>query len=319
MERDVKSKINFEIEKIAELLREELKDSSPIFDKFVEPLVKAGGKRLRARLCLLIALSGSSDEEQRRLIASAIELLHLATLVHDDVLDEAEIRRGITTIHKLEGNKTAILSGDYLFAKAFQLIGKAGNLQYLQIFTQVIIDLVEGEFLQMEDIGCVDQDIDRYLLKTRKKTADLIEVAVELGARMGGYKEEDVSYFKAFGQSLGMLFQITDDVMDYTSTEAISGKPAGKDLEEGVLTYPLLSIKREDNRDYLAEEVKAIMAGSAPGKLMKYVVKEGGLHNTILLARSYEKIGKEALEQLPDFEGKDILMDSLISLLNRTK
>ncbi len=315
---EITQKIDNDIEKMNSLLTAELAESSPIFNDFIRPLAMARGKQLRARLCLHIANTRESIETQRLWIAGAIEFLHLATLIHDDVLDEADLRRGVETVHTKEGNKAAILSGDHLFAKAFHMIGNGQDISYLKIFTDVISNLVEGEFLQMSDEGKINQDVERYLLKTKKKTADLIETAIELGARMAKYSEEEIQAFKEYGYSLGMLFQITDDFLDYTAKEEEAGKPVGNDLVEGVLTYPILSIKTAENEAFLEEEIRAIMNGKSSESLIKYVEEQGGLKNTIALAKDYEKAAREALDRLPSFDGKELLYDNITALLYRT-
>lgn len=315
----ITDKINRDIAAVNALLHEKINGKSAIFDDFVKPLVNARGKQLRARLCLHIALSNNIENVDRIKVAAAIEFLHLATLIHDDVIDEANKRRGVETIHVKNGNKTAILSGDYLFAKSFDLIGDTENVEFLKIFTKVIIDLVEGEFMQMADVAKLEQSIEDYLLKTQKKTANLIEVAVELGAKMAGYSPEEITHFKNYGQALGMLFQITDDLLDYNSVIELAGKPVGNDLKEGVLTYPLLSIKNSENITYLKSEIKDIIDGKSPQNLIDYVKKQGGINNTIKLAQEYEMKAKHALDNLPQFEGKALLYDNLNNLMHRTK
>lgn len=297
-------------------LQKEFFKSSQAFDNLIRPLAMAGGKRLRAKLCLLIAGTVPS-EENRVAIATAIEMLHLATLIHDDVLDQADLRRGIHTIHCSTGNKTAILSGDYLFAKTFALIAQTENIDCLRIFTRVIIALVEGEFFQMEDVGTLEQSKERYLLKIQKKTADFLEAATELGAILGNYSNEEVALFKKFGHAVGMLFQITDDVMDYCGTPEESGKPAGQDLREGVITFPLLAVTTDENRAYLQEKIHQIMAGESPTPLIEYVVEHGGIKATLALAAEYAVQARNALDALPVFEGKTDLYATVDGLVDR--
>ncbi len=302
------------------LLEKELFGHSAYFDELVLPLVQAGGKRLRAQLCLLLAMQEEGTfSDHAYYLAAAIELLHLATLIHDDVLDEAALRRGVETIHTKEGNKVAILSGDYLFARSFDMISRVPSTQFLPIFTDVIVSLVEGEFLQMEDVDNVDQTVERYLLKSRKKTADLVVAAIEVGARLGTFTEEEIQHLKEYGYALGMLFQITDDVLDYTSEAAISGKEAGQDLKEGLITYPLLSIVTTENRETIQAMLQEIERGKSPNALLAYVVEQGGIERTEQLALQYAAAAKAALAKVKDFTGKDMLNLYIDSLMHRDK
>ncbi len=287
------------------------------FNCLIRPLSAAGGKRLRAQLCLLVALGGESVQEERVKIAEAVEMLHLATLIHDDVLDQADIRRGEDTIHSHKGNKVAILSGDYLFAKAFTIVSEMESTEYLRIFSYIISCLVEGEFMQMEDVYRIDQGIERYMTKTQKKTADFMEGCMELGGLLGGWSPEDVVNLKKYGHALGMAFQITDDIMDYRETTETTGKPVGNDLREGLLTYPLLSIVTKDNGATLLEQIKNLHNGGDEQAIIDYVIAEGGINNTLAVADAYCNDAIQALEQLPDFEGKPFLMMAVENLANR--
>lgn len=306
-----------ELFQVEELLNEELFQDSDTFNDLVRPLIAAGGKRLRAKLCLLIAGNTAPQAVHRIAISSAIEMLHLATLIHDDVLDQANLRRGVETIHCSKGNKVAILSGDYLFAKTFAMISRTKNIECLQIFTRVIIALVEGEFFQMEDIGSLGQTKERYLLKIQKKTADFIEAASELGAVLGGYNKYDINLFRDFGHAVGMLFQITDDIMDYRGKEEETGKPVGKDLREGVVTFPILAVTTAENMEALQKELDNVMKGEDPSYLLQYVKENGGIEATLALAAEYGDKATVALDKLPSFEGKDRLYQIVTELIAR--
>lgn len=308
--------VAFDLVRVESFLEDAFTTGSDDFNQLISPLSSAGGKRLRAQLCLLIACAGDSVEEERIQIAAAVEMLHLATLIHDDVLDQADIRRGQKTIHCTKGNKVAILSGDYLFAKAFEIVSRMGSMDYLKVFAHIITCLVEGEFMQMEDVYKLDQGIDRYMSKTQKKTADFIEGCMELGGLLGKWSSKDVVQLKRYGHALGMAFQITDDIMDYRETEETTGKPVGKDLQEGLLTYPLLSIVRPDNQEFLDRAIHSITDGNERD-LIDYVVKEGGVDNTLAVEEKYTQEAMDALAQLPDFAGKEFLYKAVESLATR--
>lgn len=309
--------VKADLVKVEAYLAESLQTGSEDFNHLIRPISAAGGKRLRARLCLLIAGAGKASEADRVRIAAAVEMLHLATLIHDDVLDQAAVRRGATAIHCSKGNKVAILSGDYLFAKAFDVVAQIGSVACLHVFSFIISALVEGEFMQMEDVYRLDQGIERYLTKTQKKTADFIEACLELGGILGKWSETDIRLLKQYGHGLGMAFQITDDIMDYAATAETTGKPVGKDLREGLITYPLLSVINEANKAEVTKAVQAIADGQAPDELIAYVAAQGGVANAEVLEADYRRDAHEALEALPDFAGKAVLYEVLDSLADR--
>ncbi|NCB95229.1 MAG: polyprenyl synthetase family protein [Negativicutes bacterium] len=314
---DIIEQIGQDLEQVEVSLAASFETGAEDFNALIRPLSAAGGKRLRAQLCILVALAGNSVQEERIKIAESVEMLHLATLIHDDVLDQAAIRRGESTIHTHKGNKIAILSGDYLFAKCFALVASLNSTEYLKVFTHIITCLVEGEFMQMEDVYRIDQGIDRYMTKTQKKTADFMEGCMELGGMLGGWSPEHIVQLKRYGHALGMVFQITDDIMDYRESSDTTGKPSGNDLKEGLLTYPLLSIVTDDNKDKLLADIKNLANGGDDQAIIDYVIAQGGVDNTLVVADKYCNDAYDALNQLPDFDGKVLLEMAVANLADR--
>ena len=278
---EMMERIALDLERVGRALASSFNTGAEDFNDLIRPLSEAGGKRLRAQLCLLIANAGQSIETERIKIAEAVEMLHLATLIHDDVLDQAEIRRGEDTIHKHKGNKVAILSGDYLFAKAFRIVSEMPHMEYLKVFSHIISCLVEGEFMQMEDVYRIDQGIDRYMIKTQKKTADFMEGCMELGGLLGGWSS------------------------------------VGNDLREGLLTYPLLSIVNETNKDQLLEDIQNLNHGGNEQDIIDYVIARGGIDNTLRVAQQYCDDALSALQAIRDFEGKEFLVLAVQNLADR--
>lgn len=312
------SMLKDDLVEVEALLQKELALDAIEFNQFIRPLSEAGGKRLRARLCLLLAgTKGEVNREERILVATAIEMLHLATLIHDDVLDQSELRRGQVAIHVEHGNKVAILSGDYLFAKSFALVARVNRIEVLTIFTEVIEALVYGEFLQMEDLYNIHQTKERYLEKTQKKTADFIEACLDLGALLADWKQQDRLQLRRFGHALGMIFQITDDMLDFQSLVQTAGKPVEQDLKKGVFTYPLIAVLRKDNEAFLKGEIEKLKAGGEVDTVVAYIKGHEGLALTGKLVEVYGKEAEEALSLLPNFKGKEILHDLMKSLTDR--
>ncbi len=203
-------------------------------------LIEAGGKRLRPALYLLCTKCGEADRQQTLPIAMAIELIHMATLVHDDVIDNAEIRRGVPTASACWGNHTAVLAGDYLFAKAFSVVAALGKNDVLKILSDAVSSMCEGEIIQTHYMFNPDLTEEDYLNLIAKKTADFMAVTCQLGGMSAGLLTDEVAALRRFGYLIGMAFQITDDILDLTASAPQLGKPVDNDLRNGIFTLPLI-------------------------------------------------------------------------------
>ena len=221
-------------------------------------LVTAGGKRIRPALCLLAA-RGSKDFSLERILplAEALELIHTASLVHDDVIDEADTRRGEPTANAKWDNQIAILSGDYIFARAFSLIAEGGYGDYVsKRLAELVCNLSVGEIIQDHTVYQAVKDLDNYYERIQKKTADFLEICCELGGIVGGLPENETKKLAEYGHCIGMAFQITDDVLDIMQTSEQIGKPAGNDIRQGIVTLPVIHAL---NVSPEAEELAAIV------------------------------------------------------------
>lgn len=203
-------------------------------------LVRAGGKRLRPALYLICARNSRVSADKLLPVAAAIELIHMATLVHDDVIDNATTRRGIPTANTRWGNHKSVLSGDYLFAKAFSIIATQVNSRMLKVLTDVICSMCEGEIMQLKDAFNPNQSESEYFGRIAQKTADFIAASCELGGISAELSSKDIEALRQYGYSIGMAFQITDDILDITSSSEQIGKPAGNDLRQGIVTLPII-------------------------------------------------------------------------------
>ena len=221
-------------------------------------LVTAGGKRIRPALCLLAA-RGSKEFSLERILplAEALELIHTASLVHDDVIDEADTRRGEPTANAKWDNQIAILGGDYIFARAFALIAEGGYGDYVaKRLAELVCNLSVGEIIQDHTVYQAVKDLDNYYERIQKKTADFLEICCELGGLVGGLPEEDTKKLAEYGHCIGMAFQITDDVLDIMQTSEQIGKPAGNDIRQGIVTLPVIHALNESaDAEELAEIV----------------------------------------------------------------
>ena len=242
MKNDIFDVIQADLEAFEPALAASVVSETPLITDVGEHLVSSGGKRLRPALFLLAARGGTAFDRARAMpIAVALELIHTASLVHDDVIDEADTRRGAETTNAKWGNQVAILSGDYLFARAFKLVAEEGydSSVYVKL-AQLVCTLSEGEILQDHTVYQVPASEHAYYERIRKKTADFLEICCELGGAIGGMSAEDTQGMALYGHAIGMAFQITDDLLDYRQTSEHIGKPAGRDLAQGFVTLPVI-------------------------------------------------------------------------------
>jgi heptaprenyl diphosphate synthase component 2 len=208
-------------------------------------IVRAGGKRLRPALVILSARLGEPDPEHLYNTAMGIEFIHTATLVHDDLIDDAETRRGLATIHALLGVNPAIIVGDYYFAKGANLTAAIGMPIIDVIISRAVMTICMGELLQLTSKRNYHQSVEEYYRKIERKTAALLSASCHCGGIIARLDESRALALERFGHHLGMAFQIADDVLDYTATEAQIGKPVGADLRQGTITLPLMYALRE--------------------------------------------------------------------------
>lgn len=231
--------IRADLERVEAVLRENITSDRPLVAEAAAHLVHAGGKRFRPMLVLLAGTLAESKDERLFPCAAAIELTHLATLYHDDVIDETAIRRGVPTVNDRYGNEVAVLTGDFLFARASGLAADLGAYVSRRL-ADTIAELCEGQIMEGELAGRLDVAPDDYLDVIGRKTAALIETSCHLGAWLAGCPGECVEALTRYGRALGMAFQLSDDILDVVGDEAESGKVPGTDLREGVLTLPAL-------------------------------------------------------------------------------
>jgi geranylgeranyl pyrophosphate synthase len=239
--------------------------------------IAAGGKRLRPLLVLLSAGPPDDDAPDVVRCAVAVELLHSATLVHDDVLDAADLRRGLPTVWAAAGRDMAIAVGDLLFSRAFAELALTGSLAAVRTLSRASSALAEGELLQREDAWNADVSVERYLRRCELKTAALFEASCELGAQHGAHGTEHG--LRAFGRRIGLAFQLLDDVLDVSGPPERTGKPRGTDLLDGTVTLPLI-IARERDPDLRTLDVRAIDGPEAAAEVCDRIAATGALEES---------------------------------------
>ena len=281
-----------------------------------EYLIKAGGKKFRPALTLLSCQAVGGKPEKALKAAAAIELTHTFSLIHDDIMDNDDTRRGKPAVHKVWGEPLAILAGDSLFAKSFELLSQSAedNIAYervvdaLQVLTNSCINICEGQALDMAFEDTFNVTKDEYMNMIYKKTGDLITASTTIGAIMGGASSNEIQALRTYGKQIGLAFQIQDDYIDLTGDESI-GKPVGSDLVEGkktlMVVYALEKANKEDH-DRLVELLEANDESIIP-EAMEILEKYGAINYA--RSKAYDCVieSKQALSILPDSDAKDAL------------
>jgi octaprenyl-diphosphate synthase len=273
-----------------------------LVNQVAEHIVAAGGKRLRPMLLLLAARAlghGGADAHQ---LAAVIEFIHTATLLHDDVVDESDLRRGRKTANALFGNAASVLVGDFLYSRSFQLMVELERVPVMKILADTTNAIAEGEVLQLLHVRNPDTDEPAYLKVIERKTAVLFAAATRLGALLAGADEALQQRLYDYGMALGYAFQIADDVLDYSADEAALGKHLGDDLAEGKATLPLIHAMRHadpDTRTRLRTIVEQGDVDAMP-EVLAAIESTGGLDYSRRRAESYAEAAQRALEGLDD-------------------
>ncbi len=258
MER-VTALVQGDMQAVEERFRKNLASDVPLIGQVGEYLLASGGKRIRPMLLLLAARLCNYSGEHHIELAGVVEFIHTATLLHDDVVDGAELRRGNRSANAVWGNEASVLVGDYLFAKSFSVMVGCDSLKILQLLSDTTTQMAEGEVQQLLNTADLEVDENRYLDVIRDKTAILIAAACQVGAVLAGASEEQEAALREFGLEIGTAFQLMDDALDYVADQQEFGKVRGHDLEEGKMTLPLIHAYAEADsaeRDEIARIVE---------------------------------------------------------------
>nr|MBP8746105.1 polyprenyl synthetase family protein [Syntrophorhabdus sp.] len=268
--------------------------------EIVNHIIRSGGKRVRPILIMLTARLCGYKGEKHIPYAAIIEFIHTATLLHDDVVDNAQTRRGSSTANTLWGNEPSVLVGDFLFSKSFELMAHNGNEEIMRIMSEATTSLAEGEILELLKTCDIDTTEEEYFEIIKSKTASLFSAACEVGAILGRVNQTKRAALRDFGYNLGMAFQLTDDVLDYTSYDAVLGKRVGTDLKEGKVTLPLIHAlvsSAEKEKDYINTVINNTKVTARDfvrvGKIIK---KYGGVEYTTNATRQFIEKAKLNLQ-----------------------
>lgn len=286
---------------------------APRIPEVTAHLVEAGGKRVRPMLTLAAARLCGYEGEAHHKLAATVEFIHTATLLHDDVVDESQKRRGRPTANLLWDNKSSILVGDYLFARAFQLMVEPGNLRVLSILSNAAAVIAEGEVLQLTAAMNIATTEEIYLQVIRGKTAALFEAACEVGGVIADRPEDQVRALATYGDGLGIAFQMADDLLDWGGSDGAIGKNTGDDFRERKLTLPVIrAIARADTaeRDFWQRTIeKGDQRDGDLEQAMSLLRRHGTLEETRAEAFGWSSRAQDALEVLPDHPLRDMMHD----------
>lgn len=268
-------------------------------------LLKAGGKRIRPIFVLLAGKFGNYDITRLTQVAASLELIHMATLVHDDVIDDAEMRRGTPTVKAEWGNRMAMYTGDFILARALVLISEIPNVQIHQLLSKSIVSMCEGEIEQIRDFYNTKQNLRTYLRRIKRKTALLLSISCTLGAIVSDCEGTIVRALERYGYYAGMAFQIIDDILDLTADPKKLGKPVGSDLRQGNLTLPVLyALEHSPERDRLLSCIHPQISDAEAQEAIRIVKASGGLEYARRMADRYMEKCLEHLKTLPAIEAR---------------
>lgn len=291
-----------DMQAVDQLIRDRLASDVLLINQVSEYIISAGGKRLRPMLLLLAAASLGHRGPRAHQLAAVIEFIHTSTLLHDDVVDESDLRRGRETANAVWGNATSVLVGDFLYSRSFQLMVELDEMPIMQVLANTTNQIAEGEVLQLLHVHNPDTDEAAYLRVIERKTAVLFAAATRLGAFLAGASDEVQQKLHDYGMNLGYAFQIADDVLDYASDAETMGKNLGDDLAEGKATLPLIHAMQNSDADTAAQLRKAIEDGdmSAMPVVLQAINAADSLTYSQDVALKYADLAIESLNGLPD-------------------
>lgn len=320
--KEITNSINKDLDKFENLLQDIANDSDIAVSGILDYIFEAKGKRVRPILVYLTNRLFSEPNQSTHHAAVLVELMHTATLLHDDVVDKAALRRGKTTVNNKWDDKTAVLTGDYLFAKAMKLATDNDEYKLFDIITPAIMRLSLGELQQMNKSKSFDISKNRYFEVIKNKTASLISVCCKSGAYTGGADERQIALLEEFGELLGMIFQIKDDILDYNGSEK-TGKLTGIDILENKITLPVICTWKNmcvlEQRDFKELWLTEPKDQELVDGIIKTVIFNKGISGSYAVIDDLKKKALQLLAELPDSKAKAALIKLLDYIIDRDK
>ena len=320
---ELKNLLNEKLLKVEKVIEIKLKSDVNLIQKMSNHHLNSGGKRLRALLTLGSAkLSGYALGNRDINLAACVELIHSATLLHDDVIDESSLRRGIKTTNSIWGNQSSILVGDYLLSRCFEIMVDDGDLEILKLLSSTSAKIAQGEVLQLQHKGEADLLEDIYIEIINLKTASLFSAATKTGACIAGSNDKEKRALESYGRNLGLAFQIADDALDYYGKDKFFGKEIGKDFFEGKVTLPLIIVFQKGNdeeRSFLKEILKKQKRNEEDfSEILALIYKYKTIEASMKRAEYFVNVSYDSLGIFPDSDDKRILQNLTSFSLNRS-
>ncbi len=317
---DIQNLIQHDIRAVDQLILKRLASDVVLINQIGHYIISSGGKRLRPLLVLLSARACGYQGSEHCLMAAVIEFIHTSTLLHDDVVDESDTRRGNKTANEVWGNAASVLVGDFLYSRSFEMMVEPGNIRIMQVMSEATNVIAEGEVLQLLNCHDASTTKERYMEVIHRKTAKLFEAAAQMGPILANKPELETAFI-AYGRHLGAAFQLIDDVLDYTANEEELGKNVGDDLSEGKPTLPLiygLEHGTEDEKSIIRRAIKS--EGSALlSEVTQIIQHSGAIEYTKQIACTEAKLAKEALAPLANSALKTALCALADLAVNRSR
>ncbi len=318
--KEISSPIFNELDEFQKLFKSSLKSDVGIVDLVAKYILRQKGKKIRPLLVLLASKVCGGVNERSYRGAILVELLHTATLVHDDVVDGSETRRGLPSINAVWKNKVAVLMGDYLLSRGLMLAVDGGDFDFLKIITATVKRMSEGELLQINKTRKLDIDEETYFKIISDKTASLLSTCCEIGARSSTDNSDYQTAMKRFGEMLGISFQIRDDILDYVGSSGIIGKPSGADIKDKKITLPLIYSLKSSSKKESAGIIKMMKNNENKGnveRIIDFVKQYKGIEYADQVAKDYALKAKNELNLLPETESRLSLQNLVDFVLER--
>jgi octaprenyl-diphosphate synthase len=315
--REIVALVEDDLVKVEDLFAEQVRSDVRLVGEIARYVQEGGGKRIRPALLLLACRLCGHRSDRAILLASVVEFIHTATLLHDDIIDEATVRRGRRSVNSRWGNDITVLLGDFLYTKSMAMALSQDNLKILRLLSDVTLRMIEGEILEIERNGDLEVRVEDHMDIMRRKTADLFAACMRIGAVLGEVGDERERALTSYGENLGLCFQMVDDLLDFTAEEETLGKPVANDLREGKLTLPMIFLLRRAGAA-VAPKVEAVLQDRGfervkREEIVRLVHEHGALDEARAMAFEYAEKARrdlhaferspyrEALEALPDF------------------
>lgn len=317
--REIQMPVQERLEAVVLEMRRVVTADQPLIEQVSSHLLQIRGKMFRPTLALLASETAETPDERVVTLAAVLELMHLASLVHDDSVDHSALRRGLPTVNSLFSHQVSVIMGDFLYSRALEALVSLGDLDLMRVLTHVSTQLTIGEMRQLAAVDTLAFTVEDYDMLIQAKTASLLSAACETGAMCGAIQHRRA--LRLYGERLGMAFQVADDILDYTETASVTGKPSGLDLKEHKVTLPLIAALPRLSRSDRGV-VDALFATDAPGdaqvaEVVALVARHGGIDDARRRGEQFAREAEDALDRLPDTQARTALADAILYVMDR--